>query len=80
MKKLLLFFLAVLMMLSLTACNKKIIDTTYTFREAIISLPDGSIIKGKVDSWKDYEGEQIQVVVEGTTYLVHANNLVLIKD
>ena len=80
MKKLLLFFLAVLMMLSLTACNKKIIDTTYTFREAIISLPDGSIIKGKVDSWKDYEGEQIQVVVEGTTYLVHANTLVLIKD
>ena len=80
MKKLLLLFLACLLMFSLTACNKKIIDTTYTFKEAIISLPDGSVVKGKVDSWRDYEGEQIQVVIEGTTYLVHSNNLVLIKN
>jgi len=61
--------------------NKQIIDTTYTFNRAIIELPNGEIIEGKVDSWRDFEdGDQIQVVIEGKTYLVHSSRIVLIKD
>lgn len=61
--------------------NKQIFDTTYTFNRAIIELPNGEIIEGKVDSWRDYEdGDQIQVVIEGKTYLVHSSKIVLIKD
>jgi hypothetical protein len=61
--------------------NKQIIDTTYTFNRAIIELPNGEVIEGKVDSWRDYEdGDQIQVVIEGKTYLVHSSRIVLIKD
>lgn len=61
--------------------NKQIIDITYTFNRAIIELPNGEIIEGKVDSWRDYEdGDQIQVVIEGKTYLVHSSRIVLIKD
>jgi len=62
---------------------KKIIsvDTTYTFDTAIISLPDGTVVKGEVDSWTDYEdGDQIQVVIDGVTYLVHSTNIVLVQD
>lgn len=61
--------------------NKSWVDTVYTFDRAIISLPDGTIVKGKVESWTDYEdGDQIQVKVNGKVYLVHSANVVLIKD
>ena len=69
-------------MLGLSSCgNKQLFDTTYTFNQAIIYLPDGTIVNGKVDSWTDYEdGDQIQVVIGGTTYLVHSSNIALIKN
>ena len=60
-------------------CNKQIIDTTYKFDYAIISLPNGEIVEGKVQSWNDYEGDQIQVKINGATYLVHSMNVVLVK-
>lgn len=48
---------------------------------AILALPDGSIVSGKIDSWKDYDdGDQIQVKIDGTTYLVHSANIALIKE
>ena len=67
---------------SLAACgNKQLFDTTYTFNRAVISLPDGTVISGEVDSWTDFaEGDQIQVVIDGTTYLVHASCIALIAD
>ena len=73
--------LAVICTLLLTGCNYQMMDTTYKFDRAIISLPNGEIIEGKVDSWKDYEdGDQIQVKIDGKTYLVHSEDIVLIKD
>lgn len=69
------------LMCGLAGCNRQIFDATYKFDTAIISLPDGSVINGKVDSWLDFEdGDQIQVVIDGVTYLVHSNNVALIKD
>lgn len=65
----------------LSGCNRQIIDVTYSFDKAIISLPNGEIVEGKVDSWKDYDdGDQIQVKVNGVTYLVHSENVVLISE
>lgn len=65
----------------LSGCNRQIIDVTYSFDKAIISLPNGEIVEGKVDSWKDYDdGDQIQVKVNGITYLVHSENIVLISE
>lgn len=79
-KKLIIGIIGIVSLLSLTACNKQIIDTTYSFDRAIINLPNGDIIDGKVDSWNDYEGDQIQVKVNGVTYLVHSEDIVLIKE
>ena len=63
----------------LSGCNKQVFDTTYTFNYAIIELPGGEIVEGKVDSWTDYEnGDQIQVKIEGKTYLVHSSDIALI--
>lgn len=82
MKKFIIFIIACLYVMSLSACgNKTFLDTTYTFNKAILTLPTGEVIEGKVDTWTDYEdGDQIQVVIDGNVYLVHSSNIVLIKD
>lgn len=66
----------------LTGCgNMQMIDTTYTFDRAIISLPNGEIIEGEVQSWTDFEdGDQIQVKIDGKQYLVHSSNVVMIAE
>ena len=80
--KIYLVVLVVLMVVGfiLTGCNKQLIDTTQYYDRAILSLPDGTIVEGKVQSWKDYEGDQIQVKINGTYYLVHSSNIALIAD
>lgn len=82
MKKKLTILLAGLgCVLMLGGCNRQIIDVTFSFEQAIIELPNGEIIEGKVESWKDYEdGDQIQVKIDGKTYLVHSSNVVLISE
>lgn len=66
---------------TISSCNKQIVDTTYTFNKAIIRLQDNSIVSGEIDSWKDYDGDQLQIKMkDGTTYLVHANNVTLIHE
>ncbi|MBP3826248.1 MAG: hypothetical protein ILA11_11025 [Butyrivibrio sp.] len=55
-------------------------DFTYKFDYAIIELQNGEVVEGKVESWLDFEdGDQIQVKVNGVTYLVHSCNATLIK-
>lgn len=67
--------------LILSGCNKQIIDWNYKFDRAMVMLPDGSVISGKCDSWRDYEdGDQLQVRIDGKTYLTHATNVALIDD
>lgn len=69
--------------LSMTACagNKTWFDTTYTFNKAIIELPNGEVVEGRVDAWTDFEdGDQLQIVVNGKTYLTAATRCVLIKE
>ena len=64
-----------------SAINYDLFDTTYKFDRAVVRLPDGEIIEGAVDSWKDYENsDQIQVKIDGVTYLVHSNNVALIAE
>ena len=82
MKKILaITMIAILLVATLSSCNKQMIDFTYSFDKAIISLPNGEVVEGKVDGWTDYEdGDQIQVKINGVTYLVHSSNVVLIKE
>lgn len=83
MKKIIVIVLALLMLTTtLTSCgNKQWFDTTYKYDRAIISLPNGEIIDGKIDGWTDYEdGDQIQVKINGKTYLVHSSDVVLIAE
>lgn len=81
MKKLFAVILTMLLICSMAGCNKQLIDTTYSFERAIVYLPNGEVVEGKVSSWKDYDdGDQIQVRIDGKTYLVHSSNIVLISE
>ena len=84
MKKVIATILAVAMLaalLVLAGCNKQMVDLTYSYEYAILSLPNGEVIEGKVSSWTDFEdGDQIQVRIDGKTYLVHSSNIVLISN
>lgn len=82
-KRVLCMFAAILlvvamMLMFLTGCNRQVIDTTFSYDNAILALPDGSVVSGKIESWKDYDdGDQIQVKIDGVTYLVHSANIAL---
>ena len=70
-----------LTVLIIAGCNKQMVDLTYSYEYAIIALPNGEVVEGKVSSWTDFEdGDQIQVKIGGKTYLVHSSNVVLISD
>ncbi len=84
MKKILAAVLALVLaagLLLLAGCNKQMVDLTYSYEYAVLSLPNGQVVEGKVSSWTDFEdGDQIQVRIDGKTYLVHSSNIVLISD
>ena len=62
-------------------CNKQLVDLTYSYEYAIIALPNGEVVEGKVTSWTDFEdGDQLQIKIDGKTYLVHSSNVVLISE
>ena len=81
MKKFIIILLVCIIMMSLfCGCNKQIIDFTYSYNYGIIELPNGNVVEGKISSWTDYDdGDQLQIVIDGDTYLVHSSNAVLIS-
>lgn len=70
------------LLLAFCACgNVQLMDTTYSYEYAYITLPNGKSVEGKVSSWKDYEdSDVVQVVINGKTYLTHYSNVVLVSD
>lgn len=79
------FFITLMLLLIICAtfisCNMQVVDMTYKFDRAMVSLPNGDIVEGKLDSWVDYDGsDQIQVTINGITYYCHHSDVVLIKE
>ena len=80
MKKIIALMLVCIIMVGLLCgCNKQIIDLTYKYNYAIIEMPNGEVVEGKVDSWRDYEGDQLQIAIDDVIYLVHSSNVALMK-
>lgn len=66
----------------LTGCgNYDLFDTNYTYNKAIIKLPDSTVVNVDIKQWKDYDGEQIQIIsTDGTVYLTNSFNCTIIND
>ena len=83
MKKIFVFvIISLVIALMLCGCqigNRKIgIDTTQTFRWAIIQLGNGELLEGEISSWRDFDdGDEIQITIDGITYLTHYSNVIL---
>ena len=77
-------YLLPLLALFLCGCigNNQIIDTTYTYKKAIVKMPDGEVKEIEVRSWSDYdESDAISIIAEnGERIYTHLNNVVLIGD
>lgn len=53
-------------------------DTTQTFKWAIIQIGNGELIEGPVTNWRDFEeGDEVQVTINGVTFLTHYSNVIL---
>lgn len=81
--KLILWIIAIIVVLGilcrLTGCNYQLVDLDYTYNYAIINL-GGEYKEIEIQSWKDYEGEQIQIKdKEDNIYLTNSFNCTLIK-
>lgn len=75
------FLLLACILVMFTGCNKQVFDTTWSFEKAIIFLPDGEKLEGKVTSWTDFDGsDMIQVAIDGKMYLTHSSNVVMISE
>lgn len=65
----------------LTHGNRSVVDLSHRFDRAIIGLPNGEVVEGKVTSWLDFsDSDVVQVTVDGKTYLTSYNNICLIND
>ena len=82
MKRLALIIFLTIILISCTGCyNKQLLDLTYHYDRAIVRLPNGEIVEGRVSSWTDFEdGDSIQVKIDGKMCLTHISNVCLIDD
>ena len=61
--------------------NRRLGDTSNRFDYAIIGLPNGETVEGKVSSWNDYsDSDVVQVTIKGKTYLTSYVNVCLINN
>ena len=53
----------------------------YHFDRAMVKLPNGEVVEGKLNSWLDFDdSDVIQVKIDGKTYLTSYVNVCLIDD
>ena len=80
MKKIVMVLFVLIVAVFLAGCgsNRQWFDTTSEFDYAMIRLPDGKVVEGAVETWRGFDdGDQLQVRINGTTYLTHSCNVVL---
>ena len=85
MKKIALIIFLAVILVSCTGCyNKQPFDTTHDYDRAIVCLPNGEIVEGRVSSWTSWtsfgDGGAVQIKIDGKTYLTHICNVCLIDD
>ena len=78
-KKFVALLLAAILLVVCAGCgNRPMIDTVWLFDEAMVRMPDGTVVSGQVESWRDFEdSDMLQVKIDGKVYLTHSTNVVL---
>ena len=81
-KQLVLIIFLAMILISCTGChNAQFVDNTCHYDQAIIHLPNGEIVEGRVSSWTSWtsfgDGGAVQIKIDGKTYLTHLCNVCL---
>ena len=77
MKKLVTIGLIVSLLTGCQANKKYDILDTQGYNYVIMKLPNGEIIEGQIQYWRDFEGEQLEIKINNVIYLVSSYNCVL---
>ena len=65
----------------LTHGNRQLADFKNRFNYAIIRLPNGETVEGKLTSWLDFDNsDTVQITIGGKTYLTPYMNVCLINE
>jgi len=83
MKRIIAFIIAVIALSTmLVSCgNQDLFDTNKTYTRAIITYGDGQTFDVNIKQWRDYDGEQLQIIADdGTVYLASSFNTILINE
>ena len=80
----LIIFLAMILISCAGCHNMQSVDMACHYDRAIIYLPNGEIVEGRVSSWTSWtsfgDGGAVQIKIDGKTYLTHVCNVCLIDD
>ena len=80
----LIIFLAMILISCAGCHNMQSVDMACHYDRAIIYLPNGEIVEGRVSSWTSWtsfgDGGAVQIKIDGKTYLTHICNVCLIDD
>ena len=62
--------------------NKDFLKVDYTFKKAVIKLPNDKVVTGEVEEWTTYDNKDtVKVKLKnGKQYLGHSSNIVLYND
>lgn len=80
-KRIALALVLVIAALLLASCgNKDYFDTARTYHEAVIAMPDGTVVCGEVQTWQRHPYcDILKVKIDGVTYVVHSSDVVLMN-
>ena len=62
--------------------NKDFLKVDYTFKKAVIKLPNNEIVTGEIEEWTTYDNKDtVKVKLKnGKQYLGHSSDIVLYND
>ena len=62
--------------------NKDFLKVAYTFKKAVIKLPNNEVVTGEVEEWTTYDSKDtVKVKLKnGKQYLGHSSDIVLYND
>lgn len=64
----------------LSGCNRQMFDTNWKYNKAYVTglKNNGEVTKLDIKSWRDYEGEQLQIIdTDDNVYLCSSFNTIL---
>lgn len=71
--------IVIIILMLATGCNYNMIDTTWDYDKVYCYYGNKEVVY-EIESWTDYDGEQIQIETKEDTYLISMNQCYLRRE